>query len=189
MSRRVRPGWATFLPLIVGELFELGAVEAHDEDLAVGLRIVGVEGFVFESHAFAGEGESFAVARPGGVGFVAGRVGELLEVLAIGMDGEDFEVAIQLAGEGDEIVARRPDGEVVPFIGQHGDSAIVEGHDAQSIAFRAGGAVSNVLAIGREGSKCIVAVARCNQVESGTIGIHDAHLRTAIYRINARLQS
>jgi hypothetical protein len=26
-------------------------------------------------------------------------------------------------------------------------------------------------------------------VESGTIGIHDAHLRTAIYRINARLQS
>ena len=31
------PGGAAFLPLVIGELFELGAVEAHDEDLAVGL--------------------------------------------------------------------------------------------------------------------------------------------------------
>ena len=120
---------------------------------------------------------------------VSVRAGQLLRARAVGADGEHLKIGADPADESDQIASRRPDGEVVPFIGQHRDSAIVEGHDAQSIAFRAGGAVSNVLAIGREGSKCIVAVARCNQVESGTIGIHDAHLRTAIYRINARLQS
>jgi hypothetical protein len=65
----------------------------YDEDLAVGLRVVGIESLVFEAHAGAGEGEAFARRGTSEVGFVARRVGEPFEVLAVGMDGEDFEVA------------------------------------------------------------------------------------------------
>ena len=173
-----------FLPLVVGELFELGAVEAYDEDLAVGLGGAGVEGLVFEAHAGAGEGEAFAVGGPGEVGFVAGGVGELLEVLAVGMDSEDFEVAVDAAGECDEIVAWGPDGEVVVFAGERGDGVVFEIHDAEAFPVRAGSAVDDVFAVGREGGERIVVGAGGDEAKAGSVGVDDGDLVSAVYGVD-----
>jgi hypothetical protein len=42
------PRRTAVFPLVIGELFDLGAIVLHDEDLTVGLRGVAIECFVFE---------------------------------------------------------------------------------------------------------------------------------------------
>ena len=174
------PGGAAFFPLIVGDLFEVGAVVAHDEDFAVRLGGHGVERFVFESHAGAGEEEAFAVGGPGEVGFVAGGVGELLEVFAIGVDGEDFKVAVDLADEGDEVFAWGPDGEVVVVGGEGGGGLVGEVEDAEAFALRAGGAVDDVFTVGCEGWKAVVIGAGGDEVEAGSVGVDEGDLCSSV---------
>lgn len=45
------PGRRAVFPLVVSELLDLGAVVVHDKDLAVRLRIIREQHFIFESHA------------------------------------------------------------------------------------------------------------------------------------------
>ena len=108
---------------------------------------------------------------------------------AVGVDSEDIKIGPVPANEGDQVSARRPDGKVVPLVGQNPYRLIVEIHDAQAVGIGAGGAIDNMFAVGPKGCERIVAVARCEQVEAGAVGIHDAHLRAAIDRIDRPLCS
>ena len=45
------PGGTAFFPLVVGELFHMGAVIGHHKYLAIRLRAAGVKGLVLESHS------------------------------------------------------------------------------------------------------------------------------------------
>src|SRR4051794_23678731 len=52
---RSLPAGSSFLPLVVGELLDAGAIVAHDENLAVRLRRIRVDHFVLEAHPRAGK--------------------------------------------------------------------------------------------------------------------------------------
>jgi|ERR1700677_2959873 hypothetical protein len=54
------PRGSAFFPLVIGELFDLSAVVAHDEDFAVRLRRSDQHNFVFETHAAAAKQETFS---------------------------------------------------------------------------------------------------------------------------------
>jgi hypothetical protein len=76
------PGGPSVFPMVIGELFHLGAVGAHDEDFAVGLRRACVERFVLKSHPGACKREPLPIRRPSQMSFVAGSISQLAHVFA-----------------------------------------------------------------------------------------------------------
>jgi hypothetical protein len=183
------PGGAAFFPLVIGKLFDLSAVIAHDEDFAVRLRCANQHDFVFETHAAAAKQETLSIGRPSQVSVDSVHVGELLQARAVWVDDKDVKIGFVPADESDEVSARRPDGKVVPLVSQNRDGATVEIHDAQAVGIEAGGAVDDVSAVGRERCEGIVAVARSDEVEAGAIGVHDTHLHCTIDGIDGFLTS
>ena len=115
------------------------------------------------------------------------HVGKLFQAGAVRVNGEDVEICAAPANERNDISPRRPDGKVVPFIGQYLHCLLIEIHDAQAISIGAGRAVDNVFAIRPKRCEGVVAVSRGNQVEPGAVGIQNAHLCSAIDRIDRPL--
>src|SRR5581483_7755218 len=58
------PRRCPLFPLVVSELLDARSVVPHDEDFAVRLRRIRIDGFVLEPHARAGEHDVLAVGRP-----------------------------------------------------------------------------------------------------------------------------
>src|SRR5262245_45846033 len=79
-----------------GELFFVGAVDVHDEDLQVIVLF-----------AVGAEDDALAVGREEGTAVVAGLVGELLDAGAVGVHDEDVGVASAVAGEDEEFAVWR----------------------------------------------------------------------------------
>src|SRR5271165_6818307 len=70
------PGGSALFPLVVGELLHTGAVVAHHENLAIGLRRIGVGNFILEAHPRTGKHDVLAVRRPRHVRIVPFGEGE-----------------------------------------------------------------------------------------------------------------
>src|SRR6516165_6688045 len=96
------PRGASIFPLVVGQLFDLRPIVAHDKDLAIRLRAcVGIECLIFESHPAAREHNPFAVGRPTQVGVVALGVSQLGHMLTVRTNRENFKIKPNLANECD----------------------------------------------------------------------------------------
>src|SRR6202521_815418 len=99
------PGGSAIFPLVIGELFDLCAVIAHEEDFAVGLRRAGVERFVFESHPRAGESKSLPIRRPGQMRFVAGSIGQLAQIFAVRANTKNFKISLNFADDSSQVAS------------------------------------------------------------------------------------
>src|ERR1035437_10084054 len=77
-GRRWLPGGSALFPLVVGELLNAGAVVAHHENLAIGLRRIGVGNFILEAHPRTCKHDVLAVRRPRHVRIVPFGEGEAL---------------------------------------------------------------------------------------------------------------
>src|ERR1700722_19260091 len=115
------PRRTTLFPLVVGQLFDLSTVVAHDKNFTVRLRRAYQKSLIFESHARTCEQQAFSVRRPGQMRLVALGMRQLGRACPVRMDSEYLEVIAGSANECDRIAAWRPDRKVVPLIGEHLD--------------------------------------------------------------------
>ncbi len=119
-------------PKAVGENPLVAAVGVHDEDLAVGLERVVVEGGLLAEAVHAAVPHDLAVRRPDGVTVIGPVGGEPHKVVAVGANGVDVEIdRIDLAREHDAAAVRRPARQVVVVRGQDARGAILEIENAQ----------------------------------------------------------
>src|SRR4051794_21295664 len=77
------PPWCPFFPLAVRELPNVRAIEAHDEDVTIGLRRIGVDDLVLVALARRREHDVLTVRRPRHMGVVPVAVGQLPETGSI----------------------------------------------------------------------------------------------------------
>src|SRR5215831_7078781 len=98
-GHRRLPARSAFFPLIVGELFDVGAVETHHEDLAVGLRRIRISHLVLEAHPGTREGDRLAVERPRHMGVIPFSGRQPLERGPVRLNCEDVVRAIDLPRE------------------------------------------------------------------------------------------
>src|SRR5260370_9248559 len=123
------PGGRSLFPLIAGDGPLARAVCIHDEKLRIGLRAAVIErSFIAKAEARAAEHDVLAVGRPRAVSIVSWGVRQLLEIGAIGPDGEDVVrvCATCLACESDAVTRRRPRGKIVVSRGERGALAAVQ---------------------------------------------------------------
>src|SRR4051794_38603043 len=167
------PGGRAVLPLVVGQLAHVRAVVAHHEQLAVGLRRVGIDPLVLEPHARARPDDRFTVGGPRHVRVVAGREGQALHAAAVRLDRVDLVVPLVRAREHDQIAARRPQREIVVALGQRGDRFRLEIHDPQPFAVGSERSIDDAAAIGGHRGEAVVVGAAGDFVEAAAVGVDD----------------
>src|SRR5215469_5600602 len=99
--------------------------------------------------------------------FIAPRMGELLQICSVRVNGKDLKETVDPAHECDLVPAWRPDGKVVVVFGQHLFRVVLETLHPQPFAIGSLGAVHDVLAVGRKGSERIVVRPRGYEVKAG----------------------
>src|ERR1700722_20833693 len=87
------PRRTPLFPLVVGQLFDLGTVVAHDKNFSVRLRRTYQKSLIFESHARTCEQQALPVRRPSQMRLVAFGMRQLGYARSVGMDSEYLEVA------------------------------------------------------------------------------------------------
>ena len=121
-QRLVRlPCRTALFPLVVGELFDLGTVLAHDKNFAIRLRRAYQKSLIFESHARTCEQQAFSIRRLGQMRLVAFGMRQLGHACSVRMDSEYLEITAGSANECDRIPTWRPDRKVVPLTCEHLD--------------------------------------------------------------------